>query len=110
MDYLSASINITDDEFLDLLGNTMIGNASLSALDRSGNDINHLTGNTSDAYNTTLSTSATTTIFHGYPSGYTIPSIIFASIIVTIFDLISSVGWTFFYTCNFLIKNQSFNT
>lgn len=87
MDYLSASVNITDEDFL-----AMIGNASSSALDRSGNDINHLTGNTSDAYNTTLSTSPTTTIFHGYPSGYTIPSIIFASVIVTVLMIIIVVG------------------
>lgn len=51
-----------------------------------------MTGNTSDAYNTSLSTSATTTIFQGYPSGYTIPSIIFASVIVTILMIIIVVG------------------
>ncbi|CAH1728618.1 unnamed protein product [Chironomus riparius] len=84
MDYLSANLNIneTAEEFLSYLGNS------------SSTDI---FGNLSDAHNNEsfASTTALTphTIFrNGYPSGYTITSIIFASVIVTILMIVIVVG------------------
>lgn len=84
MDYLTANTNIneTAEEFLSYLGNS------------SSTDI---FGNLSDVYNNESFTSTTAltphTIFrNGYPSGYTITSIIFASVIVTILMIIIVVG------------------
>lgn len=81
MDYLTGSINnlnVTAEEFLAMLGNGSSG------------------GNFTDAYNTSsmsTSTSIPPVIFHnGYPSGYTITSIIIASVIVTILMIIIVVG------------------
>ncbi|CRK89002.1 CLUMA_CG002525, isoform A [Clunio marinus] len=81
MDYLSGSINNINDtaeEFLAILSN--------------GTSV----GNYTDVFNTSLSATSTVepqTIFHtGYPSGYTITSIIIASIIVTILMIIIVVG------------------
>jgi octopamine receptor alpha len=79
MDYLSgnANLNNTAEEFLALLGNASSD------------------GNLTDASNTslTMSTLAPETIYHnGYPSGYTIPSIIFASVVVTVLMIIIVVG------------------
>lgn len=82
MDYLSGSVNnlnVTAEEFFALLGN-----ASSS-------------GNFTDAFNTSIvastSTIAPETIIHtGYPSGYTITTIIIASIVVTILMIIIVVG------------------
>lgn len=72
MDYIvnnnNFNINITNEEFLEMIGNT-------SSLLESG----RTNLNTSDPYN-----NGTTTItIHGYPSGYSLGSIIFASVIVT---------------------------
>lgn len=84
MDYLSANnVNMTAEEFLALLGNA------------SSDGVNHLTAtNFSDAFNTsTATTLQPQTIFrNGYPSGYTITSIIIASVIVTILMIIIVVG------------------
>lgn len=81
MDYLSASINnltVTAEDFLALLGNGSAG------------------GNLTDGFNSSFAPSTTLTpetIMHnGYPSGYTITSIIFASVIVTILMIIIVVG------------------
>jgi octopamine receptor alpha len=77
MDYPSgnASLSNTADEFLALLGN---GSSD---------------GNLTDASNTslTMSTLGPETIFHN-PSGYTITSIIIASIFVTVLMIIIVVG------------------
>jgi octopamine receptor alpha len=77
MDYPSgnASLSNTGDEFLALLGN--------------GSSDSNLT----DAYNTslTMSTLPPETIFHN-PSGYTITSIIIASVFVTILMIMIVVG------------------
>lgn len=81
MDYLSGSVsnlNVTAEEFLALLGNASTG------------------GNFTDAFNTSLASTSTLTpdtiIHSGYPSGYTITSIIIASVIVTILMIIIVVG------------------
>lgn len=79
MDFLTvnANLNSTAKDFLALLGNA-------------SSDFN-----LTDSFNTSLITSslAPQTIFHnGYPSGYTITSIIIASIIVTILMIIIVVG------------------
>lgn len=82
MDYLSGSVNnlnVTAEEFLALLGNASSG------------------GNFTDAYNTSLISTMSTLIpetinVTGYPSGYTITSIIIASVIVTILMIIIVVG------------------
>jgi octopamine receptor alpha len=79
MDYLSANVNLnnTAEDFLALLGNASSD------------------GNMTDPFNSSLATSslAPQTIFHnGYPSGYTITSIIIASVIVTILMIIIVVG------------------
>lgn len=83
-EYLSSdSINLTEtaEEFLTLLSNS------------SSSDVY---GNLSDASNTSfLSTTVLTphTVFrNGYPSGYTLTSIIVASVIVTILMIIIVVG------------------
>lgn len=86
MDYLPANmdnVSVTAEEFLALLGN------GSSVVD---GGVNHLASNTSD--NTSLATTLDTeTIFrNGYPSGYTIPSIIFASVVVTVLMIIIVVG------------------
>lgn len=81
MDYLSGSVNnlnVTAEEFLSLLGNASSG------------------GNLSDIFNTSMTSMSTVPpeiILHpGYPSGYTITSIIIASVIVTILMIIIVVG------------------
>lgn len=86
-DNLSSNINNlneTAEEFLTLLS---IGNSSSSDV---------YGGNLSDASNTSfMSTTALTphTVFrNGYPSGYTLTSIIIASVIVTILMIIIVVG------------------
>lgn len=78
MDYLSGNVNLnnTAEDFLALLNN---GSTD---------------GNLTD-FNSSLTSSslAPQTIFHnGYPSGYTITSIIIASVIVTILMIIIVVG------------------
>lgn len=76
-----SNLNDTVEEFLTLLSNS------------SSSDV---FGNLSDALNASfMSTTALTphTVFRdGYPSGYTLPSIIFASIVVTILMIIIVVG------------------
>lgn len=82
MDYLSGSVNnlnATAEDFFLLLGNASSG------------------GNLNDTFNaTSLSTTSTEQpgpiIQTGYPSGYTITSIIIASVIVTILMIIIVVG------------------
>lgn len=80
MDYLSGSVNslnVTAEEFFALLGNTTAD------------------GNSSDPFNTSLTSSTLSpeTVFrNGYPSGYTITSIIIASVIVTILMIVIVVG------------------
>lgn len=80
MDYLTGSgnnLNATAEDFFLLLGNASSG------------------GNLNDTFNaTSLSTTSTELpIIHaGYPSGYTITSIIIASVIVTILMIIIVVG------------------
>jgi octopamine receptor alpha len=80
MDYLSGSVsnlNNTGEDFLAAL----LSNGTWD-------------GNFTDTFNTSLtSTIAPETIIHnGYPSGYTITSIIIASVIVTILMIIIVVG------------------
>lgn len=78
MDYLSANLNVTAEDFLALLGNVSSG------------------GNFTDAYNGSLTSTSTAitpeTLHKGYPSGYTITSIIIASVIVTVLMIIIVVG------------------
>jgi octopamine receptor alpha len=78
MDYLSTNANLsnTAEDFLALLGNASSD------------------GNLTDSLNSSQTSSlAPETIFHnGYPSGYTITSIIIASVIVTILMIIIVVG------------------
>lgn len=80
MDYLSGSVsnlNVTAEEFFALLGNASAG------------------GNLTDATNSSLAPStesSSTIIIGGYPSGYTITSIIIASVIVTILVIMIVVG------------------
>jgi octopamine receptor alpha len=79
MDYLSGSVsnlNVTAEEFLALLGNASSG------------------GNFTDAFNASLmltSTIGPETVIRN-PSGYTVTSIIIASVIVTILMIIIVVG------------------
>jgi hypothetical protein len=77
MDYVLPSynnLNITDEEFLDMIGNNTSGNGLL--------DISNSNINNSDYSN------VTTVIQFGYPSGYKLSSIIIASTIVTILVII----------------------
>lgn len=79
-EFSSSNINETVEEFLTLLSNS------------SSTDV---FGNLSDANSSFMSTTALTphTVFRdGYPSGYTLTSIIIASIIVTILMIIIVVG------------------
>lgn len=78
---VNLNINETAEEFLSYLGNSSLSDVF---------------GNLSDAYNASFgSTTPLTphTIFrNGYPSGYTLTSIIIASIIVTVLMIIIVVG------------------
>lgn len=81
MDYLSGSVSNLNETAEDFLA-AIMGNGSFG-------------GNYTDAFNNgTLSTSsaAPTVIQAGYPSGYTITSIIIASVIVTVLMIIIVVG------------------
>lgn len=89
MDYLSGSVNslnVTAEEFFALLGN-----ASSSSSSSGVNFTDDF--NSSDSLAASTSTIAPETIIHtGYPSGYTITTIIIASVIVTILMIIIVVG------------------
>jgi octopamine receptor alpha len=80
MEYLSgslSSLNETGVEFLDFLDNgtsTLFGNLT----------------DTNGSLSTTMGPE--TVMKNGYPSGYTIPSIIFASVVVTILMIVIVVG------------------
>jgi len=87
MDYLSANVNnvnVTAEEFLAMLVN---GSAVAAGGNFSGDSFG---GNTTLASSTALTPE---TIYQsGYPSGYTITSIIIASVIVTVLMIIIVVG------------------
>ncbi|XP_058443702.1 alpha-2 adrenergic receptor [Malaya genurostris] len=85
MDYpLITTGNISQEDFLAIVG----GNSSLAGL-MHGSATNSL----NDSLNGVMATGGDNrTIFTGYPSGYTLPHIIIASIIVTILMIVIVVG------------------
>ncbi|XP_053682731.1 alpha-2A adrenergic receptor [Sabethes cyaneus] len=79
MDYPLMPGNISQEDFLAIVG----GNGSLAGIGQPFND----------TLNGVLATGGDNrTLFQGYPSGYTLPHIIIASIIVTILMIVIVVG------------------
>lgn len=87
MDYSMVAVagNISQEDFLAIVG----GNASLGGVLHGGSTTNTL----NDTLGGVLATGGDNrTIFTGYPSGYTLPHIIFASIVVTMLMIVIVVG------------------
>ncbi|EDS28394.1 ribosomal protein S6 [Culex quinquefasciatus] len=87
MDYSMVAVagNISQEDFLAIVG----GNASLGGVLHGGSATNTL----NDTLGGVLATGGDNrTIFTGYPSGYTLPHIIFASIVVTMLMIVIVVG------------------
>nr|XP_029730006.1 alpha-2C adrenergic receptor-like [Aedes albopictus] len=86
MDYpMVATGNISQEDFLAIVG----GNSSLAGLGLHGVGA---TNALNDTLGGVIATGDNRTLFHGYPSGYTLPHIIIASIIVTILMIVIVVG------------------